>query len=62
MYMSKFDHRELRNVNVFLNSKRYSYNDLQLDFKTNKFTVLYEMLNVGQRIFKENHPERREWS
>lgn len=41
--MSKFDHCELRNINVFLNSERYPYHDLQLDFGNNKFATLYEM-------------------
>jgi hypothetical protein len=43
--MSKFDHCGLRNLQVFLNSERYPYNDLQLDFKTNKYATLYEMFS-----------------
>ena len=53
--MSKFDHCELRNINVYLNSERYPYNDLQLDFKNNKFATLYEMYSEFRRMFY-NYP------
>ncbi|KAJ8948172.1 hypothetical protein NQ314_008471 [Rhamnusium bicolor] len=38
--MSKFDNCNLRNIKVFLNSERYPYNDLYLDFTENKFASL----------------------
>lgn len=41
--MSKFDNCSLRNIHVFLNSERYPYNDLYIDFENNKFATLYEM-------------------
>uniref|UniRef100_A0A6P7H8D1 Uncharacterized protein LOC114348470 isoform X1 n=1 Tax=Diabrotica virgifera virgifera TaxID=50390 RepID=A0A6P7H8D1_DIAVI len=59
--MSKFEHNDLKNIKVFLNSERYPYNDLQIDFDTNKFAQIYEMfgsfqtsyynLNLNQPIF-----------
>lgn len=53
--MSKFDHCKLRNINVFLNSERYPYNDLQLDFNTNKFATLYEMFSEFRQKYY-NYP------
>lgn len=41
--MSKFDHCSITNVRVFLNSDRYPYHDLYLNFEENKFASLYEM-------------------
>ncbi|XP_072376606.1 uncharacterized protein [Diabrotica undecimpunctata] len=49
--MSKFDHCTLKNIKVFLNSERYPYNDLQLDFKTNRFAKLYEMFANFQESY-----------
>lgn len=49
--MSKFDHCDLRNINVYLNSERYPYNDLQLDFATNRFATLYEMFSEFRPIY-----------
>jgi hypothetical protein len=49
--MSKFDHCTLRNINVFLNSERYPYNDLHLDFANNKFATLYEMFSEFRQIY-----------
>ena len=41
--MSKFEHFSLTNVRVFLNSERYPYNDLYLNFDENQFALMYEM-------------------
>lgn len=41
--MSQFDHCDLYNIRLFLNSERYPYNDLYLNFNQNKFASLYEM-------------------
>ncbi|XP_050516367.1 uncharacterized protein LOC126891229 [Diabrotica virgifera virgifera] len=49
--MSKFDHCNLKNIKVFLNSERYPYNDLQIDFKTNRFAKLYEMFANFQESY-----------
>ncbi|XP_066157623.1 uncharacterized protein [Euwallacea fornicatus] len=55
--MSKFDHCDLRNVNVYLNSERYPYGDLQLDFKNNKFATLYEMFSEFRQVYYNNTQE-----
>lgn len=41
--MSQFDHIDLTNIRVFLNTERYPYHDLFLNFKENKYSALYEM-------------------
>lgn len=62
--MSKFDNCDLRSIRIFLNSERYPYNDLYLDFKNNKFATLYQMFadfqesyyphKINQPIFNPN--------
>lgn len=68
--MSLFDNVELTNIRVFLNSERYPYHDLYLNYNDNKFSALYEMFanfrnsyygNAMEPIFtprqfKENGP------
>lgn len=57
--MSLFDHCDMKNVRIFLNSERYPYNDLFLDFKNNKYAALYEMFANFQETYyvnKINHP------
>lgn len=54
--MSKFDHCNLKNINVYLNSERYPYGDLQLDIKNNKFATLYQMFSEFREIYY-NSPE-----
>ncbi|CAH1099383.1 unnamed protein product [Psylliodes chrysocephalus] len=59
--MSTFDHCKLNNIRVFLNSDRYPYHDLNLDFTNNKYATLYDMFanfqesyyhfNLNQPIF-----------
>ncbi|KAJ8969311.1 hypothetical protein NQ314_001812 [Rhamnusium bicolor] len=51
--MSKFDNCNLRNIKVFLNSERYPYNDLYLDFKKHKFASLYEMFAKFRQSYYE---------
>ncbi|XP_030765018.1 uncharacterized protein LOC115889208 [Sitophilus oryzae] len=41
--MSQFDDVDLTNIRIFLNSERYPYHDLYLNFKENKYSSLYEM-------------------
>lgn len=55
--MSKFDHCNLTNIRVFLNSERYPYNDLFLDFKDNKFATLYEMFSNFRQSYYEKEKE-----
>ncbi|XP_024881475.1 uncharacterized protein LOC112460820 [Temnothorax curvispinosus] len=40
---SRFDHCELANVKLYLNSEFYPYDDVNVDFESDKFAVLYEM-------------------
>ncbi|XP_050509170.1 uncharacterized protein LOC126886340 [Diabrotica virgifera virgifera] len=49
--MSQFDHCNLRNIRVFLNSNRFPYNDLELDFESNRFATLYEMFANFQESY-----------
>lgn len=57
--MSKFDNITLRNIKVFLNSERYPYGDLAIDFKNDKYATLYEMYANFQESYygnKTNQP------
>ena len=40
---SEFDHCNIRNVKLFLNSQYYPYGDMNLDMNNNQFALLYEM-------------------
>ncbi|KAF0715911.1 Uncharacterized protein FWK35_00022316 [Aphis craccivora] len=45
---SIFDHCNITNVKVFLNSIAYPYDNLNLDFTKNNFTLLYDMYMLRQ--------------
>lgn len=51
--MSKFNDCNFANIRVFLNSERYPYHDLFLDFKANKFATLYDMFANFRKSFNE---------
>ena len=56
---SMFDHCNLRNVKVFLNSTVYPYDNLNLDFSKSDFSLLYEMYSSFQESYYEiekRHP------
>ena len=40
---SNFDHCNITNIKVFLNSQYYPYGNMKLDIKNNQFALLYEM-------------------
>ena len=40
---SEFDHCNIRNVKLFLNSQHYPYSDMNLDMGKNRFALLYGM-------------------
>lgn len=40
---SNFDHCSLRDVKVFLNSEAYPYENLNLDFASDEYAILYDM-------------------
>src|ERR1700712_2491207 len=42
-YACKFDHCNLTNLKLFLNSKVYPYDDLNLDFSKGQYALLYQM-------------------
>ncbi|KAL4083493.1 hypothetical protein QTP88_028809 [Uroleucon formosanum] len=50
---SIFDHCNLTNVRVFLNSIAYPYDNLNLDFTKNNFTLLYDMYTSFQESYYE---------
>lgn len=56
--MSKFDHCDITNVKVFLNSERYPYDNLNLNFKQGRFAMAYEMFVDFQKSYygKECEP------
>jgi len=41
--MSRFDHCKLNNVKLYLNSECYPYDDMNLDFDKNRWSILYDM-------------------
>ena len=51
---SQFDHCNLTNVKLFLNSQSYPYGNLNLDVNRNQFAILYDMYanfqNSSQRF------------
>lgn len=55
--MSKFIDIKLRNIKVFLNSERYPYNDLYLNFDKHKYAALYEMYSQFQKSYYGLTPE-----
>jgi len=38
---SRFDHCKLNNVKLYLNSEYYPYDDMNLDFDKNRWSILY---------------------
>lgn len=56
--MSKFDHCNIRNFRVFLNTEQFPYDNLQVDFAKNHYATLYEMYARFQHTYfqKNNEP------
>lgn len=48
---SHFDHCLLRNMKLHLGSSMYPYDNLHLDFATNKYSILYEMYAQFQQSY-----------
>jgi hypothetical protein len=48
---SYFDHSNLTDVKLFLNSTSFPYNDLNLDFDIGRFGLLYEMYRSFQEAY-----------
>lgn len=55
---SKFDHCNLANIRLFLNSEIYPYDNLNLNFANNQWANLYEMYAQFQESYyeRENQP------
>lgn len=50
----KFDHCNLKNLRLFLNSKVYPYDDLNLDFTKGNFALLYHMYYAFRSSYYPN--------
>lgn len=48
---SVFDHCNLRNIRVFLNSECYPYENMSLNFTDKKYSILYHMYSKFQQSF-----------
>lgn len=55
--MSEFDHCELANFKVFLNSESYPYDNLNINFKKNFYATLYEMYSQFQQSYYQKECE-----
>ena len=49
--MSKFDHCQLRNCRLFLNSQQYPSENLDLDFNNGKYVTAYQMFTEFQLAY-----------
>lgn len=56
--ISKFDHCNLQNFRVFLNTERHPYDNLNIDYKNNHYASLYAMYARFQSAYynKEDEP------
>lgn len=58
--MSQFDHCNISNVKLFLNSENYPYENLNLNIKNNHYAVLYDMYTQFQKVYYDqdaiSHP------
>lgn len=48
---SRFDHCNMTNVKLFLNSQYYPYNNLNLDIARSQYALLYQMYTVFQAAY-----------
>lgn len=53
---SKFDHCDVSNVKVYLNSEAYPREDLNLKFNLNQYAILYEMYSKFQQSYYQKPP------
>lgn len=54
---SKFDHCELSDVKLHLNSETFPYDDLNIKFKKNQFSLLYQMYIKFQESYYDKTAE-----
>ncbi|XP_018561376.1 uncharacterized protein LOC111691840 [Anoplophora glabripennis] len=55
--MSQFDHCNLTNFKVFLNSDSYPYDNLNVDFSKNCYAILYDMYAQFQHSYYQKDSE-----
>lgn len=55
--MSKFDHCNLTNIKLYLNSEMFPYDNLNLNFKNNHWSTLYDMYADFQLSYYERESE-----
>lgn len=55
--MSKFDHCDIRNIRAYLNTERYPYDNLNINFNDNHFATLYHMYSKFQSSYYEKQDE-----
>lgn len=55
--MSQFDHCNVRDVKVFLNSNYFPYENLNIKFKENKYALLYEQYTRFQQSYYNRRAE-----
>ena len=54
---SLFDHCDITNVKLYLNSQCYPYNDLNLNINKNQYSILYDMYANFQAEYYNKDPE-----
>lgn len=56
--MSEYDHCNIKNIRVYLNTERYPYDNLNIDFDNNHYATLYDMYSRFQSTYynKRNEP------
>ncbi|XP_044740089.1 uncharacterized protein LOC123301416 [Chrysoperla carnea] len=54
---SRFDHCNLTDIKVFLNSDVYPYSDLNIDFQNNRFAILYDMYSKFQESYYKTNSQ-----
>ena len=54
---SQFDHCNIRNAKLFLNSQYYPYNNLNLNIDQNEYAILYDMYVNFQTSYYGKEPE-----
>ena len=51
---SQFDHCELTDIKAFLNSEKYPYNDMNIKYSHDQYTLLYDMYTRFQQSYYGN--------
>lgn len=57
-----FDHCNLTNIKVFLNSKSYPYDNLNLSYAKNKIALLYDMYAKFQQSYNNTSSSGKPWA